>query len=196
MAHQLETAHVFLNDHRRGGVTCPHCGAIHTVNLARYPALLGGKAYRVLCGACGRAFRLLFEHRRHPRITVSLPGRLLPYAPQDAPEALRHQPVGTAITVTSLSSGGIGFRTQTPVAGTIGDHYYVIFVLPDTDHTLICEAIIMRRSDSHGGGAAFCRPPGSHPALDWYIYVTSTVGPPPGEKGSFPRRLSGARGER
>jgi hypothetical protein len=187
MAHQLETAHVFLDDHRRGGVTCPQCGATHTVNMARYPALLGGQAYRVLCGACGRAFRLLFEYRRHPRITVSLPGRLLPCAPQDAPEALRHQPVGTAITVTSLSSGGIGFRTQTPVACTVGDRYYVIFVLPDTDHSLICEAIRMRRSDPQGGGAAFCRPPGSHPALDWYIYVTSTVGPPPGEKGSFPR---------
>jgi uncharacterized Zn-finger protein len=196
MAHQLETTHVCLDDHRRGVVTCPHCGDTHAVNMAQYPDPLGGKAYNVHCRACDRVFRLRFEHRRQPRITVSLPGRLLPCAPQDAPEALRHQQVGTAITVTSLSSGGIGFRTQTPVAGTVGDRYYVIFVLPDTDHSLICEAILMRRRDSHGGGAAFCRPPGSNPALDWYIYVTSTVGPPLVEKGSVPRRLAGARGER
>jgi hypothetical protein len=71
----------------------------------------------------------------------------------------------------------------------------VIIVLPDTEHSLVCEAIIMRRSDPQGGGGEFCRPPGSNPALDWYIYVTSTVGPPPGEQGSFPRRLSGARDE-
>src|SRR5262249_57073005 len=103
----------------------------------------------------------------------SLPGRLLPCAPQDAPEALRHQQVGSAITVISLSSGGIGFRTQTPVACTVGDRYYVLFVLPDTDQSLICEAIIMRRSDPPGGGAAFCRPPGSHPPLDSYIYFTA-----------------------
>ena len=196
MAHQLETTRVFLDDHRRGVVTCPHCGDTHTVNMARYPDPLGGKAYRVLCGACGRLFRLLFESRRHLRIPTSLPGRLLPCALQDAPEALRHKQVGTAITVTSLSTGGIGFRTQTPVSCTVGDCYYVVFVLPDTDHSLICEAIIIRRSDPQGGGAEFCRPPGSNPALDWYIYVTSTVGPPPGETGSFSRRLSSARVER
>ena len=144
MAHQLETACVCLNDHRRGVVTCPQCGDTHTVNMAQYPDPLGGKAYNVHCRACDRVFRLRFEHRRQPRITVSLPGRLLPCAPQDAPEALRHQQVGTAITVTSLSSGGIGFRTQTPVAGTVGDRYYVIFVLPDTDHSLICEAILSK----------------------------------------------------
>jgi len=196
MAHQLETTRVFLDDHRRGVVMCPHCGDTHTVNMARYPDPLGGKAYRVRCGACGRLFRLLFESRRHLRIPTSLPGQLFPAAPQAEPDEGRQKPGYTAITVTSLSTGGIGFRTQTPVSCTVGDRYHVIFMLPDTDHTLICEDIIMRRSDPQGGGAAFCRPPGSNHALDWYIYVTSTVEPPPGEKGRFPRRLSGARGER
>jgi hypothetical protein len=57
----------------------------------------------------------------------------------------------------------------------VGDRYHVIFVLPDTDHSLICEDIVIRRSDPQDVGAAFCRPPGSNHALDWYIYVTSAL---------------------
>ena len=60
----------------------------------------------------------------------------------------------------------------------VGDRYYVIFVLPDTDHSLICEDIVIRRIEPQGVGAAFCRPPGSNPALDWYIYVTSALAVP------------------
>jgi len=145
--------------------------------MARYPDALGGKCYKVHCGACGRVFRLIFDSRRHIRIPTSLPGTLLPCTPQDAPDELSHKLGGTAITVTSLSTGGIGFRTQTPVSCTIGDRYHVIFALPDTNHALIGEDIVIRRSGLQGVGAAFCRPPGSNPALDWYIYVTSTLPP-------------------
>ena len=178
MAHSMETTRVYLDDHRRGVVTCPHCGDTQALNMARYQDALGGKACHVLCGACGREFRLLFERRRHPRIPVSLPGTLFPSAPQDEPDE-RSQKLGyTAITVTSLAAGGIGFRPQTPVSCHVGDRYYVIFVLPDTDHSLICEDIVIRRMTPQGVGAAFCRPPGSHPALDWYIYVTSALDAP------------------
>ena len=178
MAHQLETTRVYLDDHRRGVVTCPHCGDTQALNMARYPDALGGKACHVLCGACGRLFRLLFDSRQHPRLPVSLPGTLFPSAPQDEPDE-RSQKLGyTAITVTSLAAGGIGFRPQTPVSCHVGDRYYVIFVLPDTDHSLICEDIVIRRIEPQGVGAAFCRPPGSHPALDWYIYVTPALAVP------------------
>jgi predicted Zn finger-like uncharacterized protein len=68
MAHPLETTRIFLDDHRRGDVTCPHCGGTHTVNMARYPDPLGATGYKVPCGACGRLFRLRFESRRHLRM--------------------------------------------------------------------------------------------------------------------------------
>jgi predicted Zn finger-like uncharacterized protein len=196
MAHQLETTHVFLDDHRRGVVMCPHCGDTHAVNMARYPAPLGGQAYRVRCGACGHRFRLLFESRRHLRIPTHLPGWLLPAAPQAAADEGGHKLGDPPITVTSLSTGGIGFRTQSPVSYTVGARYHVLFVLPDTPQTLISEDIIIRRSDAQGGGAEFCRPPGSNHALDWYIYVTSTGAAPPVEQAPVPRHLSGARGKR
>jgi hypothetical protein len=38
MTHQLETARIFLDDHRRGVVTCPYCGDTHALNMTRYPA--------------------------------------------------------------------------------------------------------------------------------------------------------------
>ncbi len=195
MTQQLETARIFLDNHRRGVVTCPYCGDTHALNMTRYPSPLGGKACHVLCGACGRLFHLIFDGRRHLRIPASLPGRLFPSAPQHESDELSQKLGYTTITVTSLSSGGIGFRTQTPVSCTVGDRYYVIFGLPDHDHSLICEDIIIRRSDPQGVGAAFCRPPGSNHALDWYIYVTSTLAPPSVDNAPFPRRLSGSREE-
>jgi hypothetical protein len=81
------------------------------------------------------------------------------------------------------------------VSCTVGDRYYVVFALPDHDHSLICEDIIIRRSDPQGVGAAFCWPPGSNHALEWYIYVTSTLVPPPVDNARFPQRLSGSREE-
>jgi hypothetical protein len=194
MTHPMETTRVLLDDHRRGVVTCPHCGDAKALTIARHPASPGGTACHVLCGACGRVFRVIFDGRRHLRIPVNLPGTLFPSAPEDAPDELSHRLGYTTITVTSLATGGIGFCPQTPVSCNIGDRYHVIFVLPDTDHSLICEDIIIRRSDSQGFGAAFCRPPGSNHALDWYIYVTSALAAPPGGKGALPSASSGSRG--
>src|SRR5262249_42877194 len=180
----------------RGGVRCPHCGDTRAVNMTRYPAPLGGHAYRVRCGACGRRFRLRFESRRHLRIPTHLPGWLVPAAPQAAAAAERPTLGDPAITITSLSTGGIGFRTQLPGSYTVGARSHVLFVLPDTPQTLISEDIIICRSEAQGGGAAFCRPPGSNPALDWYIYVTSTGAAAPGAQAPVPGRLAGARGPR
>ena len=192
MTHPMETIRVFLDDHRRGVVTCPHCGDAHALTMARYPA--GGTACHVLCGACGRVFRVIFDGRRHLRLPVSLPGTLFPSGPEDAPDELSHKLGYTTITVTSLASGGIGFRPQTPVSCNVGDRYHVIFMLPDTDHSPICEDIIIRRSDSQGVGAAFCRPPGSNHALDWYIYVTSALAPSTRGEGALPSGPFGSRG--
>ena len=194
MTHPMETTRVFLDDRRRGVVTCPHCGDAHALTMARYPSPPGGAACHVLCGACGRVFRVIFDGRRHLRIPVSLPGTLFPSAPEDAPDELSHKLGYTTITVTSLAAGGIGFRPQTPVSCNVGDRYHVIFELPDTDHSLICEDIIIRRSDPQEVGAAFCRPPGSNHALDWYIYVTSALAAPTRGEGAEGRVPSGSRG--
>ncbi len=75
--------------------------------MARYPDPLGGTACHVLCGACGRVFRVIFDGRRHLRIPVSLPGRLFPSAPEDAPDELSQKLGYTAITVTSLRPAGL-----------------------------------------------------------------------------------------
>ena len=37
MAHPMETTRVYLDDHQRGVVTCPHCGDTQALNMARYP---------------------------------------------------------------------------------------------------------------------------------------------------------------
>ena len=117
MAHQMETTRVYLDDHRRGVVTCPHCGDTQALNMARYPDALGGKACHVLCGACGRLFRLLFERRRHPRLPVSLPGTLFPSAPQDAPDE-RSQKLGLHCDHGHLARGRRN-RIPPPDAGAL-----------------------------------------------------------------------------
>jgi len=63
MAHQLETTRVFVDEHRHGVATCPHCGDTHALNLTIYRFPLGGKACHGLCKTCGRLFRLLFDYR-------------------------------------------------------------------------------------------------------------------------------------
>jgi hypothetical protein len=156
MAVRLTTISVYL-DHRQHGVFhCVFCGAKQSITLAAHQAHPGGKSFHVRCGACRHIFGVRVECRRHQRLQVALPGTL--YAP-NVPEAL------DTITVTSLSAGGIGFRTtQHRVA--LGARYTVAFVLQDDDQSMIIEEIIIRRVEGTAVGAEFAAFATVHQPLD------------------------------
>jgi len=145
MAAKLTTISVYL-DHRQHGVLhCVFCGATQSITLTAPQAYPGGKSFHVRCGACHHIFGVRIECRRHQRLQVALSGSL--YTP-NVPKAL------DTITITSLSAGGIGFRTmQHRVA--LGTRYTVAFMLQDEDHSVIIEEIIIRRVEGTAVGAEF-----------------------------------------
>jgi hypothetical protein len=56
MTQQLETTRIFLDDHRRGVVTCPYCGDTHVLNMTRYPAPSAGKPATCSAGPVAACF--------------------------------------------------------------------------------------------------------------------------------------------
>jgi hypothetical protein len=150
MAAQRTTISIYLDHHHHGVLHCLWCGAQQSLTLAAHQGHPGGKSFHVRCGACHHIFGVRVECRRHPRLQVALPGTL--YAP-NVPEVL------DTITVTSLSAGGIGFRT-TQHRATLGARYTVAFALQDEDQSMIIEDIIIRRVKGTTVGAAFavCAP--------------------------------------
>ena len=145
MAARLTTISVYLDDHQHGVLHCVFCGAKQSMTLAAHQAHPGGKAFPVRCGACHRIFGVLVECRRHQRLPVALPGTLY---------ALHGSEALDTITVTSLSAGGVGFRT-TQHRVVLGARYTVAFGLQDEDHSTIIEDIIIRRVKGTAVGAEF-----------------------------------------
>jgi len=152
MAAMLTTVRVYLNHCRYGVIRCVFCGAKRSITMAAHQGYPGGKSFQVRCGACHQIFCVLVECRRHQRLQVALPGTLYEH---NAPEAL------DTITVTSLSAGGIGFRT-TQHRPTRGALYDVVFVLQDEHHSVIREEIIIRRVEGTAVGAEFAAPATAH----------------------------------
>ena len=151
MAARLTTISVYLDHHQHGVLHCVLCGAKQSMTLAVHQGHPGGQSFHVRCGACHHIFGVRVECRRHQRLQVTLPGTL--YAP-NVPEAFNVPEVLDTITVTSLSAGGIGFRTTQPRV-TLGARYTVAFVLRDEDHSMIIEDIIIRRVEGTAVGAEF-----------------------------------------
>jgi len=153
MAHLLET------------IRCIHCGAKQPIPPAAAPELRGGTACRIPCGDCQHWVYVRGEGRRHPRRKVALPGRLYHHEARDTLDR---------ITVTSLSTGGIGFTTQQyrPVRGVL---YDVVFALNDPQNSVIMDTIIIRRVASPVVGAEFYPAATSNHTLDVYMAPDSTA---------------------
>ena len=160
MVQSRESICVYLDAHLHGVVTCVKCGSKRPVNMTPYPGNVGAKVFKVRCDACATVFGVHFEARRQARRTVQLPGALVQVG-------AKH--VLASIIVTSLSLGGVGFRTRTPVALQPGEIYDVIFFLDDADHTLIFQTIVLRRMQGQEGGAEFCAQDIATDDLDYYL---------------------------
>jgi hypothetical protein len=160
MAVILETTSVYLDAQRCGVVTCPKCGVTRPVNLTHYKGELGGKVLKVKCAACATVVSVRFDFRRHPRVTVQLPGTLLQ-------QGTKH--ILASITVTSLSASGVEFTLSAPPPVQSGEYYDVIFFLDDPHHSLIFETVVIRRVQDGEVGAEFCLEDPYHSILDFYL---------------------------
>ena len=65
-----------------------------------------------------------------------------------------HQPLDT-ITVTSLSEGGISFRTRHQIGCQIGERYAVVCGRAEKNRALVYAAIVITRIQGQVVGAAF-----------------------------------------
>jgi uncharacterized C2H2 Zn-finger protein len=146
MALRREITRVYLDTNREGTITCIACGVKRTINMSTYGDDIGGKTLNAQCRTCTAVFRATFDFRRHCRVHVYLPGRLL---------QLRTREEVEPIVVTSLSVTGLGFVTAPGAAVRVGDKYEVVFVLDDADRSVLFEEIVITRVRGTRVGAAF-----------------------------------------
>ena len=131
-----------------------------------YGGEIGGKTLKAQCRTCTAVFRATFDFRRHCRVHVHLPGRLL---------QLRTREEVEPIVVTSLSVTGLGFVTTPSVSIRAGDQYEVVFVLDDEDQSVLFEEIVITRVRGTRVGAAFSA--SQYANHDLIFFVMSEMSP-------------------
>ena len=166
MALRGESTRVYLNAHREGTITCLACGVKRSINMSKYGDDIGGKTLKAQCRACTAVFRATFDFRRHCRVHVHLPGRLL---------QLRTREEVEPIVVTSLSVTGLGFVTAPGASVRVGDKYEVVFVLDDEDQSVLFEEIVITRGHGTRIGAAFS--PSHYANHDLIFFMMSEMSP-------------------
>jgi RecJ-like exonuclease len=166
MALLRESTRVYLDTSRKGTITCLACGVKRSVNMSKYGDDIGGKTLNAQCRACTAIFRATFELRRHCRVHVHLPGRLLQLHTREEVEP---------IVVTSLSVTGLGFVTAPGVSVRLRDKYEVVFMLDDEDQSVLFEEIVITRVRGTRIGAAFS--PSRYANHDLIFFVMSELSP-------------------
>jgi hypothetical protein len=166
MALRSESTRVYLNANREGTITCLACGVKRSVNMSKYGDDIGGKTLKAQCRACTAVFRATFDFRRHCRVHVHLPGRLL---------QLRTREEVEPIVVTSLSMTGLGFVTAPGASVRVGDKYEVVFVLDDENQSVLFEEIVIIRGHGTRVGAAFS--PSHYANHDLIFFMMSEMSP-------------------
>lgn len=166
MALLRESTRVYLDANREGTITCLACGVKRSIDMHKYGDEIGGKTLNAQCRACAAVFRATFDFRRHCRVHVHLPGRLL---------QLRTREEVEPIVVTSLSVTGLGFVTAPGASVQVGDKYEVVFVLDDQDQSVLFEEIVITRLSGTRVGAAFA--PSRYANHDLIFFVMAEMSP-------------------
>lgn len=166
MALLKESTRVYLDVHGTGTITCLACGVKRSIDMSKYGEDIGGKTLNAQCRTCTAIFRATFDFRRHCRLHVHLPGRLLQLRTREAVEP---------IVITSLSVTGLGFVTAPGASARVGDKYEVVFVLDDEDQSVLFEEIVITRVRGTRVGAAFS--PSHYANHDLIFFVMSEMSP-------------------
>jgi len=157
---------VYLDANRKGTITCLACGVQRSINMSQYGDDIGGKTFNAQCRTCAAVFHATFEFRRHCRVHVHLPGRLL---------QLRTREEVEPIVVTSVSVTGMGFMTASGASVRVGDKYEVVFLLDAEDQSVLFEEIVITRVRNTKVGATFSPAPDAN--HDLIFFVMSEISP-------------------
>jgi hypothetical protein len=140
----METEKIYVNKDFEGIIVCPQCEKRKRTNLSAYKAR-GNKALKVTC-ACGTHFQISVDFRRSYRKKTDFGGCYT---------RLSYKKDKGEIQILNLSAHGIGFRTATKSALSIGDQVRLEFTLDDQKQSSIEKDGIVRYVDGDYVGCEF-----------------------------------------
>lgn len=134
---------VFVSPNGCVAIKCPHCNYVKHIKVNNK---LLNKPVRIRC-ICDKTFVQLFDSRAYYRKNVELPGEITNFKGERR-----------AITVTSLSLNGVGFRMGMAKPNMlIDDLVYIKFRLDNKHLKWIDGNIIIRRINGNTIGANFSK---------------------------------------
>jgi hypothetical protein len=134
---------VFVSPNGCATIRCPHCDYVKHLKVDNK---LLNKPVRIRC-ICDKSFVQLFDSRSYFRKNVELPGEITNFKGERR-----------AITVTSLSLNGVGFKMGLAKPNMlIDDLVYIKFKLDNKHLTWIDGNIIIRRISGNTIGANFSK---------------------------------------
>jgi hypothetical protein len=134
---------VFITPNGYATIRCPHCDHFKRLKVANH---LLNKPVRVRC-VCKKSFVQLFDSRSYFRKNVELPGEITNFKDEKR-----------AITVTSISLNGVGFKMGMAKPNVNIDDLVDIKLRLDTKNLdWITATIIIRRINGNNLGASFSK---------------------------------------
>jgi hypothetical protein len=166
MAQSMQATRVYLEPNYTGVISCLCCGVKRSIDMGEHQGKLLGKTFHLQCSTCDGVFLAVFDRRRHHRLHVHLPGRLVQPHTQET--------LGN-IVVTSLSITGLRFITRSKTAFKAGDRYEVVFMLDDVEQSMITEEVVIARVHGNVVGASFANQSNYQSEIGFYLmYATPT----------------------
>lgn len=151
---------IYITDKNKAHAICPQCGAVTTIDGARYKHIDRPVKVGVEC-ICGFSYRVFIDRRKYFRKETDLSGVCA------SSDSLKSR----EINVKNLSRTGVGFTTGLPAGMALGDILKIRFVLNGKKRAIIDEDVVVRRIKKNYIGAGFCRFRDCHPDLGYYLMV-------------------------
>ena len=152
----VEATKVYIGNSNEGKIFCPGCGENKIVTV---PNDLKERVLKITCH-CGQSFSILLDYRRHSRKNVNIPGKIF---------HLNSKQEINNVIITSLSLGGVGFKTQSSESINLDDVIEIEFTLDDKYSTPIREEIVVKRRNGNFVGTEFHDQNSYNCDLDFYF---------------------------
>ena len=154
----MNTEKVYVNENFDGILICPQCEKRKRTNFSAFRGH-GRRAFKVKC-TCETHFQILVDFRRSYRKKTDFVGVCT---------RLSYKKDTGEVRILNLSAHGIGFRTATMSALSIGDKVRLQFTLDDKKQSEIIKEGIVRNVDGDYVGCEFTDPSQHEKTLGFYL---------------------------